>query len=95
MYNILTLNKISSTGIKNFSTDYKIADDIKNPDAILVRSASMHEMELAPETLAIARAGAGVNNIPECHLCFEFFSCFFRPARRSYEKRRKRWSITE
>ncbi len=64
MYNILTLNKISSTGIKNFSTDYKIADDIKNPDAILVRSASMHEMELAPETLAIARAGAGVNNIP-------------------------------
>ena len=64
MYNILTLNKISSTGIKKFSTDYKIADDIKNPDAILVRSASMHEMELAPETLAIARAGAGVNNIP-------------------------------
>jgi D-3-phosphoglycerate dehydrogenase len=64
MYNILTLNKISATGIKNFSTDYKIADDIKNPDAILVRSASMHEMELAPETLAIARAGAGVNNIP-------------------------------
>ncbi len=64
MYNIFTLNKISSTGIKKFSTDYKIADDIKNPDAILVRSASMHEMELAPETLAIARAGAGVNNIP-------------------------------
>lgn len=64
MYNILTLNKISSTGIKNFTSDYKCADDIKSPDAILVRSASMHEMEFAPETLAIARAGAGVNNIP-------------------------------
>lgn len=64
MYNILTLNKISATGIKNFTSDYKCSDDIKNPDAVLVRSASMHEMELAPETLAIARAGAGVNNIP-------------------------------
>lgn len=68
MYNILTLNKISETGIKNFTSDYKCSDDIKNPDAILVRSASMHETEFAPETLAVARAGAGVNNIPieEC-----------------------------
>lgn len=68
MYNILTLNKISETGIKNFTSDYKCSDDIQNPDAILVRSASMHETEFAPETLAVARAGAGVNNIPteEC-----------------------------
>lgn len=64
MYNVLTLNKISNTGLKNFSADYKISDSIANPEAILVRSASMHEMEFAPETLAIARAGAGVNNIP-------------------------------
>ncbi len=64
MYNVLTLNKISETGIKNFTSDYKCSDDIKNPDAILVRSASMHETEFAPETLAVARAGAGVNNIP-------------------------------
>lgn len=64
MYNILTLNKISATGIKNFTSDYKCADDIQNPDAILVRSASMHDMEFAENTLAIARAGAGVNNIP-------------------------------
>ena len=64
MYNILTLNKISSTGIRNFSSEYKCADDIQNPDAILVRSASMHEMEFSENTLAIARAGAGVNNIP-------------------------------
>lgn len=68
MYNILTLNKISETGIKNFTSDYKCSDDIQNPDAILVRSASMHETVFAPETLAVARAGAGVNNIPteEC-----------------------------
>lgn len=64
MYNILTLNKISANGIKNFSNEYKISDSVKNPDAILVRSASMHEMEIPKETLAIARAGAGVNNIP-------------------------------
>ncbi len=64
MYNVLTLNKISNTGLKNFSSDYKVSDSVANPDAILVRSASMHETEFAPETLAIARAGAGVNNIP-------------------------------
>ena len=64
MYNILTLNKISANGIKHFSSDYKISDSVANPDAIMVRSASMHEMDLPKETLAIARAGAGVNNIP-------------------------------
>ena len=64
MYNILTLNKISATGIRNFSSDYKCTDSIKDPDAILVRSASMHDMEFSDRTLAIARAGAGVNNIP-------------------------------
>lgn len=64
MYNILTLNKISSTGIRNFSSEYKCADNIADPDAILVRSASMHEMDFSDKTLAIARAGAGVNNIP-------------------------------
>lgn len=64
MYNILTLNKISANGIKHFSNEYKISDSCKNPDAIMVRSASMHEMDIPEETLAIARAGAGVNNIP-------------------------------
>jgi len=64
MYNILTLNKISANGIKNFSNEYKISDSVANPDAILVRSASMHDMDIPKETLAIARAGAGVNNIP-------------------------------
>ncbi len=64
MYNILTLNKISETGLCRFSNEYNCATDVANPDAILVRSASMHDMEFQSNTLAIARAGAGVNNIP-------------------------------
>lgn len=64
MYNILTLNKISAVGLENFSDEYTCGTDIAAPDAILVRSASMHETELDKKTLAIARAGAGVNNIP-------------------------------
>lgn len=65
MFNILTLNKISKLGLDKLdSAKYTCADSIENPDAILVRSASMHEMELSEKTVAIARAGAGVNNIP-------------------------------
>ena len=64
MYNILTLNKISAVGLENFSDEYTCGADIAAPDAILVRSASMHETEISKNTLAIARAGAGVNNIP-------------------------------
>lgn len=64
MYNILTLNKISETGLCRFSDKYAYATEMANPDAILVRSASMHDMDFDENTLAIARAGAGVNNIP-------------------------------
>lgn len=64
MYNIKTLNKISSVGLSRLGDNYTSADEIENPDAILVRSASMHEMEMPESLLAIARAGAGVNNIP-------------------------------
>lgn len=64
MYNILTLNKISATGLKNFPDNYQYSGEETNPDAILVRSASMHDMDMPENTLAIARAGAGVNNIP-------------------------------
>ncbi len=64
MYNILTLNKISANGLKNFPDNYRYSGEETNSDAILVRSASMHDMELPENTLAIARAGAGVNNIP-------------------------------
>ena len=64
MYQIQCLNKISSVGLARFGDNYTCGEDIANPDAIMVRSASMHEMELPSSLLAIARAGAGVNNIP-------------------------------
>lgn len=65
MFNIQTLNKISKYGTDNFDTaKYNVADEVQNPDAVMVRSAAMHDMEFAPNLLAIARAGAGVNNIP-------------------------------
>lgn len=65
MYNVKTLNKIAACGTDLLDrSKYTVGDDIDNPQAILVRSASMHEMELGDDLLAIARAGAGVNNIP-------------------------------
>ena len=65
MFNIKTLNKISNVGLSKFDlSKYTYADDIENPDAIMVRSASMHDMEMPESLLAIARAGAGTNNIP-------------------------------
>lgn len=64
MYNIKTLNKIAKVGLDKLGDSYNVSDDITNPDAILVRSASMHDMDLPESLLAIARAGAGTNNIP-------------------------------
>ena len=65
MYNILTLNKIAAIGTSRLGDNYKYGDDVQNPDAVLVRSAAMHDMEFADNLLAIARAGAGTNNIPK------------------------------
>lgn len=65
MYKILTLNKISPLGLARLPADaYRVGSDIKEPDAILLRSASMHEMEIPKTVKAVGRAGAGVNNIP-------------------------------
>ncbi len=65
MYKIQTLNKIASEGLALFPRDnYEIASEILHPDAILVRSAEMHDLELPETVKAVARAGAGVNNIP-------------------------------
>ena len=65
MYNILTLNNISEAGLGQLDpAKYTVGADIAEPDAILVRSAKMHDMQFAPNTLAIARAGAGTNNVP-------------------------------
>ena len=64
MYSILTLNKIAACGTDKFGGNYTCSSDVKDPTAIMVRSASMHEMKLSDATIAIARAGAGTNNIP-------------------------------
>ncbi len=64
MYDILTLNKIAKVGLDKLGTNYNISDDAKNPDGILVRSAAMHDMQFGDNLKAIARAGAGTNNIP-------------------------------
>jgi D-3-phosphoglycerate dehydrogenase len=65
MNKIQTLNNISSVGLKQLpAKDYEVATEITNPDAILVRSARMHELEIGDNLKAVGRAGAGVNNIP-------------------------------
>ncbi|MDR1748265.1 MAG: phosphoglycerate dehydrogenase [Spirochaetaceae bacterium] len=65
MFKIQTLNKISPDGLALFPRDdYEIASEILKPDAILLRSADMHSMEIPPSVKAVGRAGAGVNNIP-------------------------------
>ena len=68
MYKIKLMNKISKVGTDLFGQQYQMAEDIDNEDGILVRSASLHDYAFPPTLLAIARAGAGVNNIPidEC-----------------------------
>ena len=64
MFNYHCLNPISEKGIHNFKTNFKETSDINEANAILVRSAKMHDMELPKSLKCIARAGAGVNNIP-------------------------------
>jgi len=65
MYSIQTLNKISSKGLNLLPREnFEVASEINNPDAVIARSYKMHDMEIPPTVKAIARAGAGVNNIP-------------------------------
>ena len=65
MKNIKTMNKIAKIGLDELDKDiFNISDDIDNPDGIMVRSASLHDMEFGSELKAIVRCGAGVNNIP-------------------------------
>lgn len=65
MYKIQTLNKIDEQGLGRLPKEnYQIIDDAENPDAIILRSYKMHDMEIPSSVKAIARAGAGVNNIP-------------------------------
>ena len=64
MYHIHYLNKISPKGTELWGEDYTLTDDVAQAEGILVRSAAMHDMDLPEGLLAVARAGAGVNNIP-------------------------------
>ena len=64
MYKVHTLNKISNNGINELGANYQVTDQIDEAQAILVRSAKMHDITLSENVLAVARAGAGVNNIP-------------------------------
>ncbi|MGD8965564.1 MAG: 3-phosphoglycerate dehydrogenase, partial [Gammaproteobacteria bacterium] len=64
-FKILTLNNIAVEGLRHLPRElYEVASEIGHPDGILVRSANMHDMEIPESVMAIARAGAGVNNIP-------------------------------
>lgn len=64
MYHVHYLNPISSKGVALWTQDYQKTDELANAEAVMVRSAAMHELELPENLLAVARAGAGVNNIP-------------------------------
>ncbi len=65
MFRVRTMNKISPEGLELFPRDkYEVASDLPNPDALLVRSADLHDIEIPETVKVIARAGAGVNNIP-------------------------------
>lgn len=64
MFTYHCLNPISKIGLDGFNENYKMTEDANGADAVLVRSAAMHEMELSDSVKAVARAGAGVNNIP-------------------------------
>ena len=65
MVKIQTLNNISPVGLEKLPRDrYEVSSEVANPDAILVRSAKMHDMEIGDNLKAVGRAGAGVNNIP-------------------------------
>lgn len=79
-FKIQTLNKIATVGLNQLDRDnYEIATDINNPDAILVRSADMHEMTINDNVKAVARAGAGTNNIPIARLTEKGVAVFNTP----------------
>jgi D-3-phosphoglycerate dehydrogenase len=79
-FGILVLNQISRSGLDRLPADsYTVGKDIESPDAILVRSADMHHLDIAPSVLAVARAGAGTNNIPVAALSARGIPVFNAP----------------
>ena len=80
MYNIKTYNKISEIGLNEFDeTKYTVGDEVENPVGAVVRSASLHDVEFPESLLAIARAGAGTNNIPTDRCATEGIVVFNTP----------------
>ena len=80
MFKILTLNNISVAGLDRLPRDgYEVASEITHPDAILLRSYKMHEMEIPATVKAIGRAGAGVNNIPVADMTAKGIPVFNAP----------------
>lgn len=80
MYQILTLNNISPLGLERLPGDrYRVSKDVNDPDAILVRSAPMHEREIGSNLKAIGRAGTGVNNIPVAKMSMQGIPVFNAP----------------
>ena len=79
-FRIQTLNNISARGLERLPRErYEVASGIERPDAVLVRSADMHKMELSDSVLAVARAGAGTNNIPVAALAARGIPVFNTP----------------
>ena len=79
-FRVLTLNSISVRGLERLPRDrYEVASELGHPQAILVRSADMHGMEIPPTVLAVARAGAGTNNIPVAALSARGIPVFNAP----------------
>ena len=64
MFQYKCLNPIAECGLSIFDENYAVTEELQDADAVLVRSAAMHDMQEVPNLLAVARAGAGVNNIP-------------------------------
>ena len=74
MFQYKCLNPISACGTSLFTEEYKQVEELQEADAVLVRSAAMHDMQDVPNLLAVARAGAGVNNIPAITISFTPFA---------------------
>ena len=84
MYKVLTLNNIAKVGLAKLpAAGYQIANDVKEPDAILVRSANMHAVDIPAHLKAVGRAGAGVNNIPVAKMSAKGIPVFNAPGANS------------
>ncbi len=82
MYKVLTLNNIAPEGLTRLPRDkYEVGSELENPDAVLLRSYNMHDMEIPDSVKAVARAGAGVNNIPIDALAARGVPVFNAPGR--------------